>query len=136
MQKAIVEYSDALTLSNTLLGALERKELPNCCTVGHRKICGEFHEEPPDLLTKELSVLDQMQIRAAAGCVSRMGTRYSEINIFGKHILNASYRRCSCQDHAAEFHAYASAPKGSTPSSALPGETAAARAGGYLLRDA
>lgn len=52
MQNAIVEYTDALTLSDTFLGALERKSSLIVALLIIGKICREFHEEPADLLKK------------------------------------------------------------------------------------
>lgn len=66
MQNAIVEYTDALTLSHTFLGALERKS-PRIVALlmMMREICRGFREEAADLLKKSWARLSTAAARAA-----------------------------------------------------------------------
>lgn len=65
MQNAIVEYTDALTLSHTFLGALERKSPRIVALLMMGEICRGFREEAADLLNKSWARLSTAAARAA-----------------------------------------------------------------------
>lgn len=64
MQNAIVEYTDALTLSHTFLGALERKRPRIVALLMMGEICRGFREEAADLLKKSWARLSRAAARA------------------------------------------------------------------------